>query len=87
VIKANLKADTTYYVNVEWIPNPIPYAKDFVTFRVLERDEGEKKFSQSRTAEFSDEWRKKFAQGDELAEARRELREARADKSLQVRLR
>jgi hypothetical protein len=50
-------------------------------------DEGEKKFSQSRTAVFSDEWRKNFAQGDELTEARRELREARADKSLQVRLR
>jgi hypothetical protein len=87
VIKANLKADTTYYVNVEWIPNPVPFAKDFVTFRVLEVDEGEKKFNQSRTAEFSDEWRKRFAQGDELDEARRELKEAKADKTLQVRLR
>jgi hypothetical protein len=87
VIRANLKANTTYYVNLEWIPNPIPYAKDFVTFRVLDVDEGESKFRQSRTTEFSDEWRKKFAQGDELAEARRELRDAKADKSLQVRLR
>jgi len=87
VIKANLKANTTYYVNLEWIPNPVPFAKDFVTFRALDKDEGESKFRQSRTAEFSDEWRKKFAQGDELEEARRELKEAKADKTLQVRLR
>jgi hypothetical protein len=53
----------------------------------LSVDEGESKFRQSRTAEFSDEWRKEFAQGDELAEAKRELREAKADKSMEVRIR
>jgi len=87
VIRANLKANTTYYVNLEWIPNPIPYAKDFVTFRVLSVDEGESKFRQSRTVEFSDEWRKSFARGDELEEAKRELREAKADRNMEVRLR
>jgi hypothetical protein len=87
VIRANLQANKTYYVKLEWIPNPIPFAKNFVAFSVLEPEDGEDWFNKSRTTSFTDEWRAKYAQGERLQEAREQLQEARNDRSMEVRLR
>jgi hypothetical protein len=86
-IRANLKANTTYYVNLQWIPNPVPFAKRFVAFQVLDQKEGEELFNKSQTIPVTDEWRTKYAQGDRLEEAKKELQEAKNDKSMEVRLR
>jgi len=87
VIRANLQAGKTYYVRLQWIPNPIPFAKNFVAFSVMEQEEGEEWFNKSRTTFFTDEWRAKYAQGERLQEAREQLQAARNDRSMEVRLR
>jgi hypothetical protein len=85
VIKANLRANRTYYVNLQWIPNPVPFAKNFVAFQVLDDEEGEEMFQKSQTVFFDDEWRANYAQGELLEEVKQQLREARNDKTLEVR--
>ncbi|MDR2952388.1 MAG: hypothetical protein LBU82_04015 [Treponema sp.] len=87
-LRANLKANKTYYVRLAWIPNPVPYAKNFVAFDVLNQEDGESWFNKSRTGEFSNEWRADFAKDnkDLVEEAKKELNEAKKDKALEVRL-
>jgi len=84
VMKASLKANNTYYVKLESIPNPIPFAKNMVVMRPLEAEDGEAWFKKSRTKTFTDEWRAKFAQGKILEEAKEQLQEARKDKSKEI---
>jgi len=86
VIKANLQANKTYYVKLEEIPNPVPFAKRMVVMRPLEPEDGEKWLKKSRTTTFTDEWRANFAQGKLLEEAKEQLQKARNDKALETNL-
>jgi len=83
-VRARLKPNKTYYVKLDWIPNPIPFAKNIIVFRELDQEDGEKWVNKYQPSLFTDEWRAKFAQGETLKEAKEQLQKARADKSIAV---
>jgi hypothetical protein len=85
-MRTNLQANTTYYVQLVRLPNPVPFSQDMIAFRVLEQDAGEKTVKQSDTVTFDVEWREKFVKGKVFQELKEQLQKAMSDKSMEITL-
>jgi len=85
VMRAELDANKRYYVHIMPIPNPIPFARDILSARVVVPEEGEERVNSTRLVLFTDTWREEFLQKeqDELKEVQGYLKEAKA-KSMPV---
>jgi len=79
VMRAELDANKRYYVHIMPIPNPIPFARDFLSARVVTPDEGEKWLKSTRIISFTDKWREEFLEKekDDLKEVQGYLKEAK----------
>ena len=83
VTRADLEPNKRYFLKIETIPNPIPFAKDLIAVRILKPEDGEAWLKQVKTLSFTDAWRTGYAQGKALQEAREHLQEAES-KSMNV---
>jgi len=85
VMRAELEANKRYYVHVMAISNPIPFAKDILSARVVTPDEGENWLTRPKIVSFTDKWREEFLQKeqDDLKDVQGYLKEAKA-KSMPV---
>jgi len=86
VMKANLKPNTRYFVQVTPIPSGFG---SFVAMRVLEQDAGEGFLKQGKIISFDDEWRAEIVQdkrGKRLQETKEQLQKAKNDKSMETTL-
>jgi len=85
VMRAELEPNKSYYVRVETIRNPIPFASDMIALRVVKPEEGERWLKVYKIALFNDEWRTNFLnkEKDAVKEAQTRLKEAKS-KSLSI---
>ena len=79
VMRAELDANKRYYAHIMSISNPIPFAKDMLSARVITPDEGEKWLNWAKIVLFTDKWREEFLQKEqgELKEVQDILKEAK----------
>lgn len=84
VMKADLEANKHYFLKIESIPNPVPFAKDIIALRIIKPEDGEAWLRQVKTVSFTDKWRADFAKGKQLKEAMEHLREAQNDQSMEI---
>ena len=85
VMRADLEPNKRYYVKVELIPNPIPFANDMIALRVLKPEDGEKWLKWQKTVLFNDQWRDNFLKKkqDDFKKTQERLKEAKG-KSLDI---
>jgi hypothetical protein len=85
VMRAELDANKRYYAHIMPIPNPIPFARDILSARVITPDEGERWLRSTKIVLFTDTWRGEFLEKEkeELKEVQGFLKEAKA-KSMPV---
>jgi len=79
--KVEVKANTVYYLRLNWAPNPIPYANPFVILEALPQEDGLEQFKKNdKTIVFTEDWRKEFTGSlsqKDLAEVRENLNAAK----------
>jgi len=86
VMKADLKPNTRYFVNIWSVPSGIGH---FIAMRALSQEDGETWLKQGKILSFTDEWRAEFVQdkrGKRLQEAKEQLQKAKNDKSMEITL-
>jgi hypothetical protein len=79
--KVEIRANTAYYISLNWAPNPIPFANDFVILEVMSQEDGLEQFQKNeKTIAFTEDWRKEFKSSlsqEDLAEMRENLNTAK----------
>jgi len=80
-VKVEIKADDVYYIKLNWAPNPIPFADDFVILDSMTQEDGLEQFNKNeKTIAFTEDWRKEFINSlskEDLAEMRKNLDDAK----------
>ena len=80
-VKVEIRANNIYYIKLNWAPNPIPFANDFVILDLLTQNDGLEQFKKNeKTIAFTENWRRDFKNSlsrEDLAELRENLSAAR----------
>jgi hypothetical protein len=79
--RVQIRANNSYYIRLNWAPNPIPYANPIIILEVMKQNEGLEQFQKNeKTIVFTDDWRQEFKGGlsqKDLAEVREKLNAAK----------
>jgi len=77
-VTVQVRANTVYYIKLDWAPNPVPFSNDFALLSVMTTAEGQELSKKNKKSlAFSDDWRAKFKSSlspEYLAEMRKNLR-------------
>jgi hypothetical protein len=80
-VKVDARANNTYYIKLNWAPNPIPFANVFVILDLMTQNDGLEQFKKNeKTIAFTEDWRKEYKNSlspEDLAEVRKNLADAR----------
>ena len=61
-VRVDVRANNTYYIRLNWAPNPVPFARNaFVILEVMSQEDGLAQFNRNqRSIAFSDAWREEY---------------------------
>jgi len=81
-VRVEIRANTSYYIRLNWAPNPIPFADEFIMMELLTPNDGAEQLKRNeKTIAFTEDWRTEYKGGlseKDLAELRENLSDARA---------